>query len=102
MSRKIEHPVVDFIAWDDSYSRRNPYNTGQTRGFEYCMTSAPTGKSDADSIVIDMRRQKLTMMIDSLKSLRGSIEDRPDLLYWIEKAIAEAEAQLEAPTPRMH
>jgi hypothetical protein len=49
-----------------------------------------------------MRRQKLTMILDSLKSLRGSIEDRPDLLYWIEKAIAEAEAQLEAPPPRRH
>ncbi|MBB3388565.1 hypothetical protein FHT82_001288 [Rhizobium sp. BK275] len=66
------------------------------------MTSAPTGKSDADSIVIDMRRQRLTMILDSLKSLRGSIEDRPDLLHWIEKAIAEAEAQLEAPVPRRH
>jgi hypothetical protein len=66
------------------------------------MTPAPTGKSDADSIVINMRRQKLTLMIDSLKSLRGSIEDRPDLRYWIEKAIAEAEAQLEAPVPRRH
>lgn len=66
------------------------------------MTSAPTGKSDADSIVIDMRRQRLTMILDSLKSLRGSIEDRPDLLYWIEKAIAEAEARLEAPVPRRH
>ncbi|MBB3561882.1 hypothetical protein LVY75_10225 [Sinorhizobium sp. B11] len=66
------------------------------------MTSAPTGKSDADSIVIDMRRQKLTMILDSLKSLRGSIEDRPDLVYWIERAIAEAEAQLEEPAPRSH
>jgi len=66
------------------------------------MTSAPTGKSDADSIVIDMRRQRLAMILDSLKSLRGSIEDRPDLLYWIERAIAEAEAQLEAPVPRRH
>lgn len=66
------------------------------------MTSAPTGKSDADSIVIDIRRQKLTTILESLKSLRGSIEDRPDLLYWIEKAIAEAEAQLEAPSPRRH
>jgi hypothetical protein len=66
------------------------------------MTSAPTGKSDADSIVIDTRRQKLTMILDSLTSLRGSIEDRPDLLYWIEKAIAETEAQLQAPAPRKH
>ncbi|MEK1901698.1 MAG: hypothetical protein AAAB19_19240 [Rhizobium sp.] len=66
------------------------------------MTSAPTGKSDADSIVINMRRQKLTLMIDSLKSLRGSIEDRPDLRYWIEKAIAEAEAQLDPAAPRRH
>lgn len=66
------------------------------------MTSASTGKSDADSIVIDMRRQKLTMILDSLKSLRGSIEDRPDLLYWIERAIAEAEAQLEAPVSPRH
>lgn len=66
------------------------------------MTSAPTGKHDADSIIIDMRRQKLTMILDSLKSLRGSIEDRPDLLYWIERAIAEAEAQLEAPGPCRH
>ena len=76
--------------------------TSQTRGFESCMTSAFSGKSGDDSIVIDMRRQKLTMMIDSLKSLRGSIEDRPDLRYWIEKAIAEAEAQLEPPTPCRH
>ncbi|MBB3655763.1 hypothetical protein FHX15_000976 [Rhizobium sp. BK650] len=66
------------------------------------MTSAPTGKHDADSIVIDTRRQKLMMLLDSLKSLRGSIVGRPDLLYWIEKAIAEAEAQLETPIPRMH
>ena len=66
------------------------------------MTLAPTGKHDADSIIIDTRRQKLTTILDSLKSLRGSIEDRPDLLYWIEKAIAEAEAQLEAPSPRKH
>ncbi|MBB3593002.1 hypothetical protein FHX08_003346 [Rhizobium sp. BK529] len=66
------------------------------------MTSAPTGKHDADSIIIDMRRQQLMMILDSLRSLRGSIKNRPDLLYWIERAIAEAEAQLEIPPPSMH
>jgi hypothetical protein len=66
------------------------------------MTFAHPGKDDADSIVIDTRRQKLTTIVDTLKSLRSSIEDRPDLLYWVERAITEAEAQLEAPAPRRH
>ncbi|MBW9052214.1 hypothetical protein [Rhizobium mesosinicum] len=98
MLQKVQQPVVDFTPYGDSYQRLNPHLSGQTRGFESRMTSALSGKSGDDSIVIDMRRQKLTMMIDSLKSLRSSIEDRP----WIEKAIAEAEAQLESPIPCRH
>jgi len=66
------------------------------------MTSGSTGENDADSIVIDSRRQKLVTILSSLRSLRGSIQHRPDVLYWIEKAILEAEAQLESPKPPYH
>lgn len=58
------------------------------------MASDAKSHSMDENISLDAVENKLAEILNSLKSLEDNIQDRPEILYWIEQAIAETEIRL--------
>ena len=57
---------------------------------------------DPLNITMDESLQSVSSILDALKAIRGNIEHRPEILYWIERALIEAENQLKVATTALH
>ncbi len=60
------------------------------------MASDTRSKSADESITLEDTQNGLSVILESLKNLEELIQNQPQILYWVEKAILEAEAQLVA------
>ena len=58
------------------------------------MTSDAKSHATEDNISLKAVKNELVEMLNSLKSLEDNIQDRPEILYWIEQAISETEIRI--------
>lgn len=54
------------------------------------------------NIAADETRRNLSTILDGLSALRLNINHQPEILYWIERAVAETENQLRMIAPPFH
>jgi len=54
------------------------------------------------NIAGDETQRNLSSILDELSALRLNINHQPEILYWIERAVAETENQLRMIAPPVH